>query len=107
MPLAQTQPADVALRLQSGQGPRLLDVRQPHEFDLCALPGAQLIPLGELPDRLQELDPKAEYVVYCHHGGRSMRAAMFLEQQGFAQVANLEGGIDAWAAEVDPTLPRY
>lgn len=107
MPVAQTQPADVAQRLQSGQAPRLLDVREPNEFELCALPGAQLIPLGELPARLQELDPKAEYVVYCHHGGRSMRAAMFLEQQGFSQVANLEGGIDAWAAEVDPTLPRY
>lgn len=107
MSIPQTQPSDVAKRLAPGSALRLLDVRQPNEFELCALPGAQLIPLGELPARLNELDPKAEYVVYCHHGGRSMRAAMFLQQQGFTQVANLEGGIDAWAAEVDPTLPRY
>jgi molybdopterin/thiamine biosynthesis adenylyltransferase/rhodanese-related sulfurtransferase len=85
----------------------LLDVRNPDEWSICSLPGATLIPLPQLPARLQELDPQAEIVVYCKLGGRSADAAGFLRQSGFGRVRNLRGGIDAWAREVDSSLPRY
>ena len=71
------------------------------------LQGSTLIPLKELGLRLQELNPDQEMVVYCHHGGRSQSAVDFLKEKGFKKVKNLEGGIDAWAAQIDPQLPRY
>ncbi|MGH9464923.1 MAG: molybdopterin-synthase adenylyltransferase MoeB [Thermoanaerobaculia bacterium] len=85
----------------------LLDVRTPREHALASLPGALLIPLQELPQRVDELDPAADIVVHCHHGQRSERAAAFLRGQGFASVRNLAGGIDAWSDQVDPDVPRY
>jgi rhodanese-related sulfurtransferase len=87
--------------------PVLLDVREPWEFERCHLPGSQHIPMHLVPARLAELNPEDEYVVICHHGGRSMQVAMFLERQGFRSLHNLMGGVDAWAGEVDPTLQRY
>lgn len=87
--------------------PVLLDVREPWEFERCHLPGSQHIPMHLVPTRLAELNPEDEYVVICHHGGRSMQVAMFLERQGFRSLHNLMGGVDAWAGEVDPTLQRY
>jgi molybdopterin/thiamine biosynthesis adenylyltransferase/rhodanese-related sulfurtransferase len=86
---------------------QLVDVRTPHEASLASLAGARLIPLQELPRRLAELDREAELVVYCHHGGRSAQATAYLRHHGFARARNLVGGIDAWAVEIDPTLPRY
>jgi len=65
------------------------------------------MPMAEVPKRLAELDPQAETVVICHHGGRSMQVAMFLEKQGFSRVHNLAGGLDAWARSVDPSMPTY
>jgi sulfur-carrier protein adenylyltransferase/sulfurtransferase len=88
-------------------GPVLLDVREPFEFEIAHLPNARLIPLGELPARLTELDGRAEIVTYCHHGIRSRRAMELLKGAGFANVRNLRGGIDAWSVEVDPAVPRY
>ncbi len=85
----------------------LLDVREQTEWDICHIEGAKLIPLREVPTRFKELSPNEEMVVYCHHGGRSERAAGFLRQQGFSKVANLQGGIDAWSEDVDPAMPRY
>ena len=85
----------------------LLDVREPFEFAIAHLPNARLIPLGELPARLQELDGRAEIVTYCHHGIRSRRAMELLKGAGFANVRNLRGGIDAWSVDVDPSVPRY
>jgi sulfur-carrier protein adenylyltransferase/sulfurtransferase len=85
----------------------LLDVREPHEYDLCHLPGSTLIPLGSLPDRLGEIDRERPVVVYCHRGGRSAAAARLLQEQGINNLLNLEGGIDAWAANVDPEMERY
>jgi adenylyltransferase/sulfurtransferase len=85
----------------------VVDVREPQEWDICHLPGAVLIPLGELPQRLGELDPAVPVVCQCRSGIRSARAAQFLRLQGFHDVRNLTGGILAWADEVDPTLPRY
>jgi rhodanese-related sulfurtransferase len=87
--------------------PVLLDVREPWEFQTASLENSKHIPLREIPARFAELETKAEVVVICHHGGRSMQAALFLEKQGFAGVHNLAGGIDAWARQVDPAIPVY
>jgi len=87
--------------------PLLLDVREPWEFEKCRIDGARLVPLRELPARFAELDAAAQTVVICHHGGRSMQAALFLERQGFGGVHNLAGGVDAWARSVDPAMPVY
>jgi rhodanese-related sulfurtransferase len=87
--------------------PVLLDVREPWEFELCRLPDSQHIPMHIVPMRCEELCPDREIVVVCHHGGRSMQVAMFLERKGYAAVHNLMGGVDAWAGEIDPTMRRY
>jgi len=102
-------PTDLAERLRAAQPPRLLDVRQPEEHAFVSLPGAKLIPLAELAARAQEIATwkDAPVVVYCHHGMRSARAAAILERMGFTDVYNLSGGIERWALEVDPSLPRY
>ena len=87
--------------------PVLLDVREPWELDLCQLAGTQHIPMHLVPVRCDDIDPNRDVVVICHHGGRSMQVAMFLERKGFRSVLNLMGGVEAWAAEVDPTMRRY
>ena len=89
------------------QSPVLLDVREPWEFEVCSLPGAVSLPLAQLPARLEALDAEAETVMICHHGMRSLRVAGFLAHQGFDQVANITGGIEAWSHERDPAVPRY
>lgn len=101
------RPAALAAHLQTGRTPVLLDVREPWEWDVCRVPGAVLIPMGELPARAQELNKHAETVVICHHGVRSYHAARYLETIGFDDVVNLSGGVAAWADEVDPAMPRY
>ena len=89
----------------------LLDVREQWEVDVAAivLPGvaAKHIPMGRIPERLDELDPAQSIVCICHHGVRSLQVVAFLERHGFESVYNLAGGIDAWSVEVDPTVPRY
>jgi len=85
----------------------LLDVREYHEYDIANIEGSVLIPLGEITDRKDELNPDDEIVIHCHHGGRSMRATQYLKDQGFKNVKNLAGGIDAWAEKYDPDMPRY
>ncbi len=94
-------------QLRSEPRPFLLDVREPVEFDLARLADSTLIPLGELPARAGELEPGRKTVVICKSGFRSAHATAWLQQQGFSQVFNLEGGLDAWAAEIDPSMPRY
>jgi rhodanese-related sulfurtransferase len=93
----------------SGEQFLLLDVRNPDEYATAKIEGATLIPMGELQARLSELEPHKQnhIVVHCHHGGRSMRVTQFLRQQGFSQVQNMDGGIDAWSLQVDPSVPRY
>jgi adenylyltransferase/sulfurtransferase len=93
-------------RLEAGDELFLLDVREPFEHEIANLKGL-LIPLGELPARFEELDKEREIVVYCHHGNRSRHAAEFLQRQGFRSVTNLTGGIEAWATQIDPKMPRY
>lgn len=87
--------------------PQLLDVREPWEVATCVLPGSRTIPMGDVPARFDSLDPERPVVCICHHGMRSLRVAMFLQGRGFPQVWNLNGGIDAWAREVDPGFPTY
>jgi len=92
---------------ENGNNLVVLDVREYHEYDIASIEDSVLIPLGELPDRLGELNEGDEIVVHCHHGSRSMRATRFLKDQGFKNVKNLQGGIDAWAEKYDPDMPRY
>jgi rhodanese-related sulfurtransferase len=87
--------------------PVLLDVREKWEFDIARLGGATHVPMSTVPARQEELDPAAETVVICHHGGRSMQVAMFLERAGFGRVYNLAGGVDAWARQIDPSMATY
>jgi rhodanese-related sulfurtransferase len=87
--------------------PVLLDVREPWEYEKARIQGATLIPMREIPGRIAEVDEDSEIVAICHHGGRSMQVAMFLEKQGFKRVHNLVGGIDAWSRTVDPAVPLY
>jgi adenylyltransferase/sulfurtransferase len=97
---------ELKARLDRGEDTFLLDVREPHEYEIANL-GGYLIPLNELPERIHELDSSREMVVYCKVGPRSARAVAFLKRSGFGKVKNLVGGIDAWADRVDRSLPRY
>lgn len=97
----------LAARLKEDNPPALLDVRERWEIDRARLPNAKLIPLAQLQEHVGELDANADYVVYCHHGGRSAMAVQRLKAQGFKNVANLEGGIDGWSVEVDASVARY
>ena len=99
-------PLELKERLQTGDRPVLLDVREPWEFTLARIEGSRLIPMGELPDRFSELDPAAETVVICHHGARSAYVARALGDAGFANVLNLEGGLDAYS-QIDDSVARY
>jgi adenylyltransferase/sulfurtransferase len=94
-------------RLTSNDGVFILDVRQPHEYEICRIEGSTLIPLNELPTRIHELDRSQEIVVHCKMGSRSAKAVKFLREAGFEKVKNLKGGILAWADEVDPSVPKY
>ncbi|MCA1553727.1 MAG: hypothetical protein LC737_05050 [Chloroflexi bacterium] len=94
-------------KLERGEQPPIIDVREPWEHALVNLPQATLIPMNTIPERINELDPDAELVVYCHHGARSWNVAAYLMQHGFTNVKNLTGGIDAWARRVDRTMPTY
>ena len=100
-------PPDLKERLDRGDELVLLDVREHGELEICRLPGITHIPLGELSVRHIELDPDAETVCICHHGVRSAHAAAALAQLGFEALWNLSGGIDRWAREVEPGMPRY
>ena len=94
-------------RLDRGDKVNLIDVREPHEFQICRIPGSTLIPLGDLPKRVSELNVADEIVVHCKSGMRSAKAADFLRQSGFKRVLNVKGGILAWSDKVDPSVPKY
>jgi adenylyltransferase/sulfurtransferase len=85
----------------------LVDVREPHEFAICAFPESVKIPLGTLPQNVNRLSTADEIVVHCKMGGRSAKAVQFLQDAGFRKVRNLAGGIDRWAQEIEPSMPRY
>jgi rhodanese-related sulfurtransferase len=103
----EISPAEAAALLRESKT-RLIDVREPWEFETARIEGSVLMPMGDVPSRAhQELDPEERLVVLCHHGIRSMNVTNWLRQQGFEQAQSVRGGIDAWAAEVDPTVHRY
>lgn len=85
----------------------LLDVREPFETEICSIPGSRAIPMREIPDHLDTLSRGKTLLVYCHHGGRSRQVTAFLRQHGYVRATNIAGGIDAWAREFDPSMPRY
>ncbi len=100
-------PTEVKRMLDRGDKFVLVDVREPHEFQICRIPGSTLIPLGELPKRINELNSADEIVAHCKSGMRSAKAVDFLKQAGFKKVRNMTGGILAWSDKVDPTVPKY
>ena len=101
--------ADAAKLLRSANPPRLIDVREEDEWAVARIVGAELLPLSQWPEiALEKLTDKSQpLLIQCHHGGRSAHAAAWLIEQGFADVTNLAGGIDAWSAVVDAAVPRY
>ena len=99
-------PRELKERLDAGDRPELLDVREPWEFELARIEGSRLISMGELAERVSELDPAAETVVICHHGARSAYVTRILDRSGFENAYNLEGGLDAYSF-VDGSVPRY
>jgi rhodanese-related sulfurtransferase len=105
--MRQISPHELKARLDRGEAPTLLDVREDWETKLARLDNALHIPIEEIEVRADELDPDDEIVVYCHQGVRSAAVAQYLRQRGFAQAINLEGGLDLWARTVDPTMRRY
>jgi sulfur-carrier protein adenylyltransferase/sulfurtransferase len=98
---------EVKAKLDRGDDFVLVDVREPHEHQICNIPQAKLIPLGQVGQRLGELDPNADIVVHCKSGMRSAKACGVLRQAGFKNVRNMKGGILAWSDQVDPTVPKY
>jgi adenylyltransferase/sulfurtransferase len=101
-------PTELQTRLERGKNFRLIDVREADEWAIARLPEAELIPLSQFQQlAAKELSPDETIVLYCHHGMRSARAQGFLKAQGYSDVINLTGGIDAWAVQVDPAMKRY
>jgi sulfur-carrier protein adenylyltransferase/sulfurtransferase len=101
------EPAEVKAKMDRGDKFVLIDVREPHEYQICSIPNAKLIPLGDLPKRVNELNSADEIVAHCKSGMRSAKAVEFLKQSGFRKVRNMKGGILAWSDKVDPTVPKY
>ncbi len=108
MTVKQITVEDLKSKLDDKEDFILVDCREPDEYEYCRIPGATLLPLAEFPKRFAEmLQTDQEICIHCHHGGRSQRAAEFLTSQGYTNVANIVGGIDAWSLRVDPKVPRY
>lgn len=106
--LPELTPEALHIRLQEGQPLQLVDVRQPEEYAFCRIEGSVLIPLGDLPRRVEELETDLPVVLICHHGVRSMQALAYLQHRhGFTNLLNLRGGIHAWSQRVDPAVPVY
>ena len=113
-PTEESQPIELDVKgvralVESSEAVLLLDVREPVECQIACIENAVAIPMGEIPRRVAELERfrDSEIVVYCHHGMRSLMVVEWLRDQGFAQVRNMTGGIDAWSSEIDRTVPRY
>lgn len=102
-------PSELATWLADASRPRplLLDVREPWEYEYCHIPDSELMPMASVPPRVHELPESGPLVCICHHGGRSMQVALFLESRGWGEVYNLSGGVDAWAQVVDSSMKRY
>lgn len=101
----ETDVATAAQHMRAGA--LLLDVREPFEVEICAVAGSRHLPMRQIPENLADLPRDQPILVLCHHGGRSLRVTQFLRANGFGNVTNVAGGIDAWAEQVDPKLTRY
>jgi adenylyltransferase/sulfurtransferase len=106
-PIPVMSPLELKRRMDAGEPVELVDVREPFEYEIARIDGAKLVPLGEITERLDELKREKPIVVHCHSGMRSAQAVQLLQERGFANVYNLEGGIDAWSDQVDPNVPKY
>ena len=107
MMIKQLSPLQLKNRIDQQEPLLLLDVREPFEYQYARIDNSVSMPLNQLQERLHELDPEQEMVMICHHGIRSLQAALFLEQSGFNHISNLSGGIDAWSCQCDSTVLRY
>lgn len=103
----QIMPLQVKQQLDRGEKMILVDVREPWEYQLCKIAGALLIPMGSIPANLQALDTGEDVICYCHHGMRSLDVAVWLRGQGIENAKSLNGGIERWSLEVDPSVTRY
>jgi adenylyltransferase/sulfurtransferase len=100
-------PLELKEKIDRGENVLLVDVREPWKYEQCRIAGAKLIPMGAIPANLQALDSGEEVICYCHHGMRSLDVAAWLRGQGVEKAKSLNGGIERWSAEIDPTVPRY
>src|SRR2546429_3663559 len=105
--MSEMSPHQLKRKIDAEEPFELIDVREPFEYEIARIDGAKLIPLGEISERLNELSGERPIVVHCHTGKRSAQAVRLLQQRGFANVYNLEGGIDAWSDQIDPNVPKY
>ncbi len=105
----ETDCRTVQQKLNAGESFLFLDCREPDEYATAKISAAKLMPMDEIPERISELESHREQtiVVYCHHGGRSLRVARWLRNQGFSQAQSMAGGIDEWSQDIDPSVPRY
>ena len=94
-------------RMDRGDDPVVIDVREEYERAICSIPGTRHIPFAQLAERLSELDPNAEVVIHCRSGGRSSRAVAMMKERGFRNARNLSGGVIAWVTEIDPSQTKY
>lgn len=107
MPIMQLSALQLQEKIRQNQQLLLLDVREQHEYSYAHIQGSQLMPLGLIPTKAKALERDQDIVLICHHGVRSMQAAVFLNHSGFKRLYNLTGGIDAWSVECDSSVPRY
>lgn len=105
--MKQITPEELKEYLGAGNMPVILDVRETWEYEICHIENSLLISMSEITSRMDELNTDDEIVVICHHGGRSQQVGNYLETQGFNNIVNLAGGIDAWAKSIDPTMKQY
>jgi adenylyltransferase/sulfurtransferase len=103
----EISPVELKRRVDAGEPLEIIDVRDPHEFAICRIPGTRLVPLGSLAEHLHEFDSSKTYVMHCKSGVRSAKAIAQLRRAGFRRLLNLRGGVLAWSSEVDPTVPTY
>lgn len=106
--MRQFTPTELKSHLDAQQSqPLLLDVREPWEYKICRLDGAELVPMRKIPTYMEQLDKSREIVVICHHGIRSLQVCRYMEQAGFGDLINLQGGVAGWARDVDPAMAVY
>jgi rhodanese-related sulfurtransferase len=105
--MQEISPRELKARIDAGDEPALVDIREEWEVDTAPFPGARHIPMQHIAELADELPRDCDIVVICHHGGRSFSAGMWLERAGFPRVLNLAGGVDGWSREVDPSVPLY